>query len=77
MIGLNVHQRVWYHSLCRVSTCGAATNTKFKPLLLLIQTGMTYTNTYKHRISNFNSILIFLGQISSGSAFPQPDKKKE
>ena len=36
-------------------------NTKFKPLLLLTQVGMPYTNTHKHRKSYCKSTLMFLG----------------
>ena len=37
------------------------TNTKFKPLLLLTQAGIPYTNSYKHRTSYLKSKLTFLG----------------
>ena len=37
------------------------TNTKFKPLLLLTQAGMLYTNTHKHRRLYLKSTHTFLG----------------
>ena len=37
------------------------TKSKCRPLLLPTQTGITYTNTHKHRISYFKSTLTFLG----------------
>ena len=37
------------------------TNKKFKPLLLLTQMGMLYTNTHKYRTSYVKSTLTFLG----------------
>ena len=64
-------------SMCRVGTCVPPTNTKFKPLLLPTQTGMPYTNTHKHRTSYFKSTLHLWDQLSSGSAFPQPDKNRK
>ena len=48
------------------------TNTKFQPLLLPTLAGMPYTNTQEHHISSLHSYLWV--QLSSGSAFLQPDK---
>ena len=48
------------HTLCRV---GSPTNTKFKLFLQLIQVGMTYTHSLKHRTSYFKSTFTFLGPV--------------
>ena len=53
------------------------TNTKFKPLLLLTQTGMPYTNTHKQRTLYFKSTLTFLGPAKYGSPFVQPYKNRK
>ena len=39
---------------------GSSTNTKFKPLLLQTQSGIPYTNIYKHETSYFKFTLKFL-----------------
>ena len=48
------------------------TNTKFKPLLLLTQAGIPYTNT--HSIEHHKVYTHLRLQLSAGNAFPQPDK---
>ena len=49
------------------------TNTKFKPLLLLTQAGIPYSNTHKHGTSYFKSTLTFLGLSAESQSLP-PDK---
>ena len=51
------------------------TNTKLKPLLLLIQAGMPYTNIDKHRTSYFKSILTFLGPVKHWKSIPAARQK--
>ena len=46
-----------------------STNTLFKPLLFPTQAGIPYTNTHKHRTSNFKSTLTFQGPVITGSPF--------
>ena len=60
-----------------LANTASPTNTKFKPLLLLTQAGIPYTNSYKHRTSYFKSTLTFLGLANGGSPFLPPDKKQK
>ena len=50
--------------------------TKFKQFLLPTQVGMPYTNIHKHRTSYFKSTPHFLVELSTGSPFLPPDKKR-
>ena len=46
---------------------------KFKPFLLQTQAGMPYTNTHKHRISYFKSILTFLSPAKQWKSISIPE----
>ena len=74
---LCIYRRVRYSLYVGLAHAVPPTNTKFKPLLLLTQTGcrtQTLTST-EHHISSLH--LHFWVQPSSGSAFPQPDKNQK
>ena len=52
-------------------------NTKFKPLLLLTQLDICYTNHHKHRTSYFKSTLTFLGLAKCWKSISTDRQKQE
>ena len=53
------------------------TNTKFQPLLLPTQAGISYTNTHKHRTSYFKSTLTFMGPAKRWKGLSAASQKRE